>query len=323
MLAMSSAPSHAERFYAAMVGSMTGADGQTAFAVTPGSHMEAWCYATAMGLARERYALEHAGHEIEPSCVTESIEKREGEYGAIPADGDNLATRRGVLVARKLLPSGCAQTNVDSALSELLGADFLAYIPTALGTEVNAPATIAAAPMNLQRADLPNVLLRTIDGLSGGVPGVLTVRFDALDTSTSTVVESATTVTSLRAAVGDKIVVGANAPDTAEVVTVSAVGISSGYRTFTATFTKAHEPGSVCVIGDWPYWHSTKRTSLVVLSETAAADAEQRRKVDDQLARMAREVSRWQIAGGSGGVAGPFKVGVGLIGITPIGTITL
>jgi hypothetical protein len=112
----------------------------------------------------------------------------------------------------------------------------------------------------------------------------------------------------------------------AEVVTVTSTGISLGttdYRTLTATFTKPHPTGAVLLAGDWPYWHSTKRTALVVLSETAAEDPEARRKVNEQLARQAREVSRWQIAGGSSGGAGPFKVGVGKLGVTPIGTIAL
>jgi hypothetical protein len=184
--------------------------------------------------------------------------------------------------------------------------------------------------MNLQRADIPNVLLRTVDSVSGGVPGSLTIRYDALDPATSTVVEDASTVTSLRATVGDDIVVDAGNPDLAEVVTVTATSIVAGspaYRALTAVFTKPHAAGAVCVIGDWPYWHSTKRTSLVILAEAAAEDQETRRKVNDLMGRMAREVSRWAIAGGSGsygvgGSAGPFKIGVGKIGVTPLGTVS-
>jgi len=322
MLAMSSAPSHAERFYDAMVADITNpADGKPAMAVTSGSRMDGFIYAAAMQMARARYALEHAGAEIRPTCVTESIAKREDEYGAAPTDGDNLKTRRAVLAARRLLPLGCAQTNVESALIELLGEDFLAYLPTPLEDKVNWPLAIADQPMNLQRADIPNVLLRTVDSVSGGVPGSLTIRYDALD--------PATTVTSLRVGIGDKVVVDAGNPDFAEVVTVTDTDIVAGspaYRTLTGVFTQPHPAGAVCVVGDWPYWHSTKRTSLVILAEAAAEDQETRRKVNDLMGRMAREVSRWAIAGGSGsygvgGSAGPFKIGVGKIGVTPLGTV--
>lgn len=324
MLAMSSKPSHAERFYDAMVATMTGRDGAAAQSVAAGSRMDGFIYAAAMAMARARYALEHAGHEIQPTHVTENIAKREDEYDVPPADGDNLATRRAVLTSRRLLPLGCAQTNVENALSELLGDDFLAYLPTELGDEVNSPATIGTAPMNLQREEIPNVTLRLVDEVS--VLGSRTVRFDALDPATATTFESDSTVTTLRVRVGDKIVVSANAPDMAEVVTVAGTGITVGavdYRSFTATFTKPHAADAVMVVGDWPYWHSTKRQALVVLDETAAQNGEKRRKVHELMARMAREVSRWQIAGASVGVAGPFKVGVGKLGVTPIGTVTL
>lgn len=322
---MSSKPSHGERFYRAMLDSMRGPEGKTAYGTAAESRMDGFCYASAMAMARTRYLLEHAGHEIQPTHVTENLEKREDEYGAVPADGDMVKDRRAVLAARRLLPTGAAQTSIENALSELLGDDFLAYIPTPTGSEVNSPTTIAASPMNLQRADLPNALFRLVDQVSGGMPAAYTIRIDALDPATSTTTESGSTVTSLRASVGDKMVMSANAPDMAEVVTITAVGISAGppaYRTITATFTKPHAADAVCVVGDWPYWHSTKRLSLVVLSLAAAQNAEKRRKVDDQMARQTREVSRWQIAGGAAGSAGPWKVGVGMLGVTPIGSIT-
>jgi hypothetical protein len=329
MLQMSSKPSHAERFYNAMADGLKGKDGKTAYSLAPGSRMDGFIYAAAMQFARGRYALEHAGHEMEPARVTENIATREEEYGAFPAADDNLATRRAVLMALRLLPLGCAQANMENALLSLLPDDFLAYLPTELGTEINAPVSIGDDPMNLQREDLPNVLLQTIDGATASFPASYTLRFDALDPETSTVVEGASTVTSLRLSVGDKVVVNADAPDMAEVVTVTAVGISAGppaYRTFTATFTKPHPVGSALVVGDWPYWHSTKRFVLVILSMLAAVDAEKRRKVDALMGLMSREVTQWQIAGGTGsfgsGTAGPFLIGVSGIGTTPFGLVT-
>lgn len=322
---MSSKPSHAERFYRALVATVTGDDGRTAYSMAEGSRMDGFFYASAMAMARTRYLLEHAGHEIKPTHVTENIAKREDEYGAVPADGDTLAARRAVLAARRLLPNGAAQTNIENALAELLPDDFLAYIPTPAGTEVVSPTAIAGQPMNLQRGEIPNVLFRLVDYVSGAMPGSYTARIDALDPATSTVTESSSTVTSLRVNVGDKMVVSANAPDMAEVVTITATGINAGppaYRTITATFTKPHATDAVCVVGDWPYWHSTKRLSLVVLTIAAAMDGEKRRKVNDQMQRQARGVSRWQVAGGVAGSAGPWKVGAALLGVTTIGTVT-
>ena len=324
MLAMSSKPTHAERFYRAMVESTRGPDGKTVYDFSEGSRMDGFCYASAMAMARARYLLEHAGHEIQTTHVTECLAKREDEYGVVPTDGDLVSERRAVLTARRLLPSGAAQTNVENALAALLPDDFLAYLPTPLDTEVVSPTTINASPMNLQRADVPNQLFRLVDAVTGAMPASYTVRIDALDPATSTTTESGYTVTSLRPAVGDKIVVSANAVDMAERVTITAVGILAGspaYRTITATFTKPHVADAVCVVGDWPYWHSTKRLSLVVLTIAAAEDAEKRRKVNDQMQRQARGVSRWQIAGGLAGSAGPFKVGVGQLGVTPLGTV--
>jgi len=74
----------------------------------------------------------------------------------------------------------------------------------------------------------------------------------------------------------------------------------------------------------FPYWVSSKRHNVIVLKAAAAADPEKRRQVNELLGRMLRGVSTWDIAAESTpGHAGPFKVGEGLLGVTPIGDLTL
>jgi len=75
---------------------------------------------------------------------------------------------------------------------------------------------------------------------------------------------------------------------------------------------------------EYPYWTSSKRHSLVVLTASAAADPEKRRKVHELMGRLARGVSTWDIAAESApGFAGPFRVGEGRLGMTPIGTVAV
>jgi hypothetical protein len=106
-----------------------------------------------------------------------------------------------------------------------------------------------------------------------------------------------------------------------ERVTILAVDTTAKTVAINATI-----PHGFDVVGfthPYPAWRSTKRHSLVVLSVSAAADPEKRRKVNELMQRMARTVSTWDICAGSGSsTTGPFTVGGGLLGITTIGAVS-
>lgn len=324
MLTMSSLPSHAETIHGALVKSQG-----EAYRVNGELNVrqDAKLYAQAMGLARAQYALQGAGNQQFAAKAWDLFPVLEAEHGLVPRPSDTLAERRGALAARMLLPGGASQVNVQNALTALLGDDFIAYIPTAVGDEVLYPTAIGDQPMNLQ---LPSVLRKLVQiepavttGL--GFPQSVVYQDLLADPAPDTI--SAVPIL----LVGDHVVVGPDDNGNTETVEVEASSVfvidELNYELrFTATFNKPHPAATLCSTMPYPFWASTKRHSLVVLSATAAADAEARRKTNDLMQRIARGVSTWDVAGETSpgsGVAGPFTVGGGLLGITPIGAVTL
>ena len=91
---------------------------------------------------------------------------------------------------------------------------------------------------------------------------------------------------------------------------------------FKATFANAHDVGASVIAGNWPYWWSTQRFALIVVSSAAAVDPESRRKVDTFMSRVARGVSQWaivQISYWDGALGRPLKLAVGAaMGTSPM-----
>jgi len=322
MLTLSSQPSHAEQIYKALVASQGDAYRDGKGQLNP--RQEARLYAQAMGLARARYALLAAGNQQFARHAWDLLPVQEREHGLIPRPGETLGERRGALAARMLLPAGASQTNVENALRELLGDDFVAYRPTPASEAALYPANLGDQPMLLQPPEVARKLCRLEQVIATGLGAPQEVAY-------SDVLDPKPTATGAEVlAVGDRVLVEPENDALAEVVTVEAARVVifseiDDYQIrFTATFTKPHQAGAVLTTAPYPYWTSTKRHSLVVLTASAAADPETRRKVNELMSRLARGVSTWDIAAESApGVAGPFRVGEGRLGITPMGTVAI
>jgi hypothetical protein len=90
-----------------------------------------------------------------------------------------------------------------------------------------------------------------------------------------------------------------------------------------ATFANAHGVGCIGTTMPYPYWSSTKRHSLIVLTAAAAASLDVRRKVHALMKRIAREVSTWEIVVESTpGHTGAFIIGTSTLGGHTLGDIT-
>lgn len=128
---------------------------------------------------------------------------------------------------------------------------------------------------------------------------------------------------------GERVVVDAGNTSQMETVTVTAVantapsGTTPGYLYFRAIFNKSHDINAPMTTGSIPYWWSTQRLNLFVLSAAAATDATMRAKLDALLAKVLRGVSTWAIVQPSsttltGGTVGPLSAGMAM-GTVPIG----
>ncbi len=125
--------------------------------------------------------------------------------------------------------------------------------------------------------------------------------------------------------VGDVLVVDPVSNLQIERITVTGIdAIGTLWRTFIGTFTKAHSADVPATTMSFPYWRSTKRHNLIVLTDVAALDAETRRKANEWCARLLRGSSTWSLAGETAaGVTGPWRVGAGRVGVTTIGEVIL
>lgn len=316
-LVLSSDPSDAENIYDSIVKSYGGQVN-----VDEGSYFEAEAYATAMGVAAARSALRNAWNQKKAATVYEHIVDQEQAYGIVPSRFDTLEERRAVLGARKKVPAGASRAAVETALQALLGDDFIAYRTTKPLEIVNSPAALGDQPMNLQ---LPTVR-RKLGRLLGPVTTIATPFTVGYEEIAQVAVVTTAGIQATDLSVGDVIVVGAGLNGIEERVTVLTTyrpDETTPYPRFAATFTKAHDAGEVFTTQPFPVWKGNQRHNVLIVSARAASDAETRRKINELWRRMLRVSSTWTIADTtSATTAGPFQVGIGKIGITPIGTVT-
>lgn len=298
-LRFSSRPAHGQRMYEDMVRAL--GDGKN-YSVDFNSLAAARLYANALMFARALNAAQRAGQQFRPSRALELLPALEKEYGITPEPDETIADRRPTVAALARVPRGARKDNVDAVMSELLGDDFIAYRPT--------PKTEAVLGPNrgvYVKPGTPRSVFKTLGAITTlGTP--TTVSY--------TPVSGALT----RLYAGDRIIIDAGHHDRIEAITVTAATTT----TFTATFTKAHDEGVHVATGRHPYFVSTKRHNVFVLSSTAMRSARIRRKANRIIRRLLRGVSTWSLTEEtSPGVVGPFEIGVGQIDITHISEITL
>lgn len=283
------------------------------FSLEEGGYVEATLHAQALGMARVRRRLRAAAEQRLPSRVSCLLPVREDELGIVPGPFDTMAERRAVLASRFLAARGGTKLNIQAALTELLGADFLAYVPTPTADAEVYPPTLPSTAVHFARPGVARRALRIIGPIVGGTG---TYSYETIQQP-----QDALTPEAIDPVVGDVFVLSAGQVGIEEAVTID--GVDTTARTVTFTSVRPHGIGSVAFTHPYPAWRSTKRHSLVVLSASAAADPEKRRKVNELMQRMARTVSTWDICAGSGSsTTGPFTVGGGLLGITTIGAVS-
>lgn len=316
MLACSGKPSRAESIYRSIV-AQQGGDGVN-FDFSAGTRQECTAYAQAMGAARASMAVVAAGNQQRSSKTSWMLGEKEREYGLIPAPRDDIPARQAALEARKAAPAGSAIGPLAGALSTLLGSVFLGLRLTKQGEITTWPTNLGDQPMNLRPStDFPKIF-QLVDAVSlVGAPS--TVAY-----GTVVLPLNARFIGSGILYPGDVVVVGTDNPATAERVTVTATGFQGEIqRTFTATFAKAHDPGSFMRVGDYPLWVSNQRHILVILTAAGAVDAETRRKVHELMGRIVHATTTWAIvAGVNATTAGPFILDQSKLDVTSIGQFT-
>jgi hypothetical protein len=308
-LTFSSKPSRVQTIYEANKANLNPKDNEN-FDLSPGTNVESMIYARSRVQAAARYALERAYNNANPLKATETLPVLEKEYGLVPAPTDRLSQRRAALAARMLLPGGAIYTNVTNALLTLLGTDFKYYRVTKAVEAINFPTIGGDSPGNFASAQtvIKNYLVTSTVSVGLGSPQVVNyVPFN--------------TATAISLLNGDTLVVYPENIDLAERVVVSNVTSS----TFLATFNNAHDPNVIATTQPFPYWVSSQRFSLVIVTRACAENFDKRRQINELMARIARGVSSWAIVPDlDGSHTAPFTVEdpiygrVGYAGITSV-----
>lgn len=299
MLALSSKSSVAEAIYQSMRANVGTAFAESGIA-------DARLYADAMAFARARLAATTAENQGDARRCTYLLPEREFACGVVPAPDATLQERQDALAAAERLPAGNARPDLEQALRDLLGEDFLAYHPTPANTTALFPSDVGtrglwASPSIPRRA----VLL----GAPVAVLGANTVPYHPAPgrAASEGIVQA-----------GDRLVIDGGHNMIGETVTVTAASTSS----FTAVFTAPHEQGALAAQQPFPWWITTKLRSIVIVSLAAATNGATRGQIHRLMGRVAQAKSTWTLATPtSPGHTGPFRVGASPLGHTTIGDV--
>lgn len=297
-LRFSSKKTHGQAFYEEMVKAL--GNGKNFSDDFNGLAM-ARVYANAMAFGRCRYTLERAASQFRPDRALELLPTLEREYGLVPAPGSSITERRAELAVAAWVARGARRSNVEAILTELFGAGFVEYVTIAAADAVTAP---AASPESVGVYDKPGTQ-RSAFRIAAGV-----------STTNTQITVSGELIAGLARAPepGSKFVIDAGDPGRTEAVTVLSASLSGTALTLAAVFARPHNPGVVLATGRHANQATTKRHNIFALSSAATRDNTTRRRLHRAAGRLLRGVSTWSLTDGSG----PFRVGVGRLGVTTI-----
>lgn len=273
-LRFSSKPSNGETIYKQMVTAEGGAlDGAS------DAHEGARLFATAMSLARARYAKERAANQMFPSTCVELLPVKEREFGLVPKSTYSIAQRQQALAVKMLLAQGNSYAAVTASLTAALGTDFLYYRITKSAERLTSPASPGTGPGNWVHVGYPAKVVLLTSNVTHTVSPV-TVSYTKANPLETVVLQA-----------GESIVVSADNIGLAERVVIT----SATSTTFTTTFANSHDSGGVCTTGEFPYWISTQRHAMIVVSPSAALNSDKRRLVNNVMRDVADGVGTWDI----------------------------
>lgn len=252
-----------------------------AYNVSSEGRQQARLYAQAMCLGAAQYELDRAANNQNPLTATELLPVLERDFQVIPPFDATLGDRRRELAARRLVTRGARVEAVESSLRLLLGDAFISYEPTPTASLVAWPAAPASIG-TFERAGTQKKLIRISANISTtNVPH--TVVFESLGGTDAPIA-------------GEHYTVGTDSRDPnierVEVTTVNG-------QTLTAVFTRPHVTGFLAT-RPHPVFISSKRYARVVVTFAAATNVETRRKINEQMKRQLRGVSRWCIVSNEG-----------------------
>jgi len=261
---------------------------------------EAETYADSMCFGAARLQLQAAGAQDDPTQVSYLIDALESDWRVFSAPGATIGERRAALAFAMASATGSFTAAVTAGLTVLLGSLFVHFRPMDrdILDEVSSNTTFPIHSPPVGTAIKSIVITTAI------MPGVLTVNY-------TRVIDDGNGIFP-----GEQVVVNPGVNGMEDVVEVTA----STPTTFTATFTLPQDANIPARTGPYTRWTSNQRHSLVVVDESVLTNNTLLVRTHEYMRRVMPSVSTWIVCAETiPGVVGPFTVGQGLIGQTPLG----
>ena len=260
---------------------------------------EAETYADAMSFGAARLQLQAAGAQDDPTQVSYLIEALEKDWRLFAGPVMTLADRRAALVAAMAASYGATNLAVVAGLTTILGTRLIGYRPMSetLGE-------ISRNSVYPPHSPATNAPIRKIQFNTAISVGLQTVDYTRL-IDDGNVIQT-----------GDVLVVEPGRNGVEEYVTV----LAASWLSFQAVFSRPHDIWTRATTGPFCRWTGNQRHSLIVVDSSVLTDSVALSKVHQFMRKTMPVVSTWAVcAETSPGYVGPFEVGAGLIGQTPIG----
>lgn len=316
LFALSNEKPLAESMYDDSVAALNGQ-----YSLEEDDHMEGVLFANAITGALAAEFIRRGQAQRYASDVSHHLPQREDEYGLLPSPTATLLDRRNAFAVRKRRPQTWTEGEITSALQSLLGSDFVAFRPCPLAEAVVWPTNLGDPEMNLAVESVERKIIALTEPVSVGLGSPISVEYDVISVPQSA--SAQTIVTDVT--VGDKLVFDVGNSSICETVEVTAVTAQSGLipKQFTAVFNKPHSSGTYGFTNPFPWWTSTLRHAMVIVTAAAAQDPEKRRIIDDFMQRAVRSTSRWDIAAENGATTLQFELDAPSLGFTSLDPVTI
>lgn len=266
---------------------------------------DAETYADAMTLSIASLQIDAADGQSDPAQTSYLLEEIERDFGVFPEFGATLADRRALLgVSIESAWAGILAT-IRAGLAVIFGAGFVDANYTYWGDVTLATDTPVMVPVTTP------IKLVTLNSPYGIFPGTQTVSYTRL-------LDAGNRVTS-----GDRLYVDPENLAECELVTVTAsTETTATTGTITAVFANPHNQVVTATTSSHPAWSSSRNHLVVGLSDAALRDQKAIGRATEYLRKVVPATSTWAFALLSGFPTiedtGPFQVGSGLVGRTPI-----
>jgi hypothetical protein len=269
----------------------------------------AWAYALARVVGGAQAHLRLAQNQQDPRRASVLLDQLETDWGLTRITGATDQERRDRLTSARQLGWGARLNAVTTGLMERLGDAFLGIRTLESDEDVNIPGdNWSDCSSRFAPLTEPRKVVRFDDDISV-LGSTVSINYEVIGGGGQ----------DLALQYGEGLSVESGRWGMAERVIVQ--GATTTHATI--LFQRPHEAPFFATTSSVPAWSSTRRHILIVVTEATLSDGELLAAINSYLSDVLPATCTWLITfQQTPGQLGPFTVDEGLIGITPLGTLT-